>query len=195
STANNRIETYVIPAEVARSASQRLIEKGRPEPPPTVAHPDAPTIVRPARVGTAAPEFEVETLNGVTYRLADQRGKMVVLCFWMMHSELCVLELANLRALYHDLIRDTGDCTMISLYTDPEEWEPDFKEHTTKYKIDWPVAWIRSNSSVSADYLTRHLQPCLVLVGPEGNILLRDHDVARFRAALTRIVAAGMSVD
>lgn len=84
---------------------------------------------------------------------------------------------------------------MISLYTDAEEWEPDFEEYTQKYKIDWPVAWIRSHSSVSADYLTRHLQPCLVLVGPEGNILLRDHDIARFRAALTRIVAARTSTE
>ncbi|WP_164103404.1 trypsin-like peptidase domain-containing protein [Candidatus Laterigemmans baculatus] len=193
-TANNQVETYVIPAEVARSTSQRLIGKG-PEARPTVAHSDTRPIVRPASVGTAAPDFEVETLSGTTFRISEQRGKMVVLCFWMMHSELCTLELPNLRALHQDLISDAGDCTMISLYTDPEEWEPDFRMHSKKHEVDWPVAWIRSYSSVSADYLTRHLQPCLVLVGPEGKILLRDHDVARFRAALTSIMATSAAAD
>ncbi len=120
---------------------------------------------------------------------------MVVLSFWMMHSELCRLELENLRKLYISEISERGDCEMISLYTDEEELEPDFQEHTNKNKIDWPVAWIRSNSAISADYLTRHMQPCLVLVGPEGDILLRDHDVVRFQAALTRIVAARASIE
>ncbi|GAA4451569.1 trypsin-like peptidase domain-containing protein [Novipirellula rosea] len=190
SAANNETETYVIPAEVARSASQELIEKARPDALPTVAHSDTPSTYRPARVGDGAPEFKVETINGETFRLSDQRGKVVVLCFWMMHSELCRLELASLRALHNDLIRDNEDCAMISLYTDPEQWEPDFKVHTKQVKIDWPVAWIRSHSSISADYLTRHIQPCLVLVGPNGKILLRDHNITRFREAFTRIVAS-----
>jgi serine protease Do len=181
--ANNNVETYVIPSEIAVEAVERLIHEKRHDNLPLIAR-GAQTLYRPAKVGAEAPELAVQSLNGQSFRLSEQRGKTVVLCFWMMHSELCRLELENLRALYQDLIRDKGKFTMISLYTDQEDSEPNFEAHIEKHKIDWPVAWIHSDSAVSADFLTRHLQPCFVAVGPTGKILLRDHDLARFREAL-----------
>jgi serine protease Do len=192
--ANNNVETYVIPADIAVAAVERLIQEKRHENLPLIPS-GAPTLYRPAKVGAEAPELAVQLLNGQAFRLSEQRGKTVVLCFWMMHSELCRLELGNLRALYHDLIRDKENFTMISLYTDQEDSKPNFEAHIEKHKIDWPVAWIHSNSAASADFLTRHLQPCFIAVGPTGKILLRDHDLARFREALIRTAASKTSAD
>lgn len=53
-----------------------------------------------ARVGQMAPDFALADLVGTTYRLAERRGKIVVLVFWSAecpHSERCDRLLAEAR--------------------------------------------------------------------------------------------------
>jgi thiol-disulfide isomerase/thioredoxin len=42
-----------------------------------------------AMIGKAAPEIEVEDINGKSMKLSDQRGKIVVLSFWFSDCAPC----------------------------------------------------------------------------------------------------------
>jgi len=50
--------------------------------------------------GEPAPDFELSDLNGKTHRLADYKGKVVVINFWASWCPECILEMPSLNTLY-----------------------------------------------------------------------------------------------
>ena len=50
--------------------------------------------------GETAPDFEITTLAGEPVKLADYRGKVVLLAFWASWCPRCMEELAFLQGLY-----------------------------------------------------------------------------------------------
>jgi cytochrome oxidase Cu insertion factor (SCO1/SenC/PrrC family) len=48
-------------------------------------------------VGSLAPDFELETVDGDTIRLSDLRGKVVALNFWATWCAPCRLEMPDLQ--------------------------------------------------------------------------------------------------
>jgi peroxiredoxin len=55
------------------------------------------------QVGMAAPEFELPDLEGDRHRLADFRGKVVVLNFWATWCPPCIDEMPSLEKLHRAL--------------------------------------------------------------------------------------------
>ncbi|MBN1882318.1 MAG: TlpA family protein disulfide reductase [Deltaproteobacteria bacterium] len=51
------------------------------------------------RVGDAAPEFTIETLDGKTVSLSDYRGKVVFLNFWASWCPPCKAEMPSIESL------------------------------------------------------------------------------------------------
>lgn len=89
--------------------------------------PHATATVRPVQAATAqptappdreaAPDFSVQTLDGVTFRLADQRGKPVVLFFMASWCGACMPETRSLAAV-NQTYRDR-DVQILVLDIDP----------------------------------------------------------------------------
>ncbi len=59
----------------------------------------APEQAIPAEVGKLAPDFELELLNGETFKLSEQRGKVVFLNIWATWCGPCVMEMPDIEAL------------------------------------------------------------------------------------------------
>ncbi|NIS69309.1 MAG: redoxin domain-containing protein [Proteobacteria bacterium] len=53
-----------------------------------------------AKVGEPAPEFTLPTLDGKSARLADYRGKVVLLNFWATWCPPCIWEMPSMESLY-----------------------------------------------------------------------------------------------
>ena len=55
--------------------------------------------VTSAELGKEAPDFEIELLNGETFRLSDHRGKVVFLNIWATWCPPCVAEMPDIQKL------------------------------------------------------------------------------------------------
>jgi peroxiredoxin len=54
------------------------------------------------KVGMTAPDFVVESTNGVVFDLQELKGKVVVITFWSTTCEICISEIPNLNVLTND---------------------------------------------------------------------------------------------
>ena len=78
-------------------------------------------------VGQQLPDFTVTCLDGSTFHLADQRGKITFINFWATYCTPCVQELPHFNELYK---AHEGDVAMIALHAafaskDPKEFLAD----------------------------------------------------------------------
>lgn len=61
--------------------------------------PDSDTPNTTVEVGLEAPDFELPLSGGGTFRLSDQRGKVVVINLWATWCYYCVAEMPELQTL------------------------------------------------------------------------------------------------
>jgi cytochrome c biogenesis protein CcmG/thiol:disulfide interchange protein DsbE len=86
----------------------------------------------PAISGRAAPEFSF-TMDGRETRLADLRGKVVVVNFWATWCPPCVDEMPALNRL-HELLREDGALVVgISVDEDAAAYERFLLEHSISF--------------------------------------------------------------
>jgi thiol-disulfide isomerase/thioredoxin len=121
------------------------------------------------KVGDAAPDFNVETLDGKPLNLFDFRGKYVLLDFWATWCGPCVTEMPNLKKTYEEFGQDKR-FVMISLSVDSD------RETTKKFVESKDIRWTQvflgdwSKDTVTANYGVYSI-PSIFLVGPDGKIM------------------------
>jgi len=75
-----------------------------------------------------APDFELKDLDGNTVKLSDYRGKIVILNFWAVWCQYCVLEMPDFNEVDHKL-KEEGDAVILAINVEePEEKVRDFVE-------------------------------------------------------------------
>lgn len=68
-----------------------------------------------------APDFELPTRDGSTWRLSEHRGKVLVLNFWSVTCQPCIEEMPSLISLAN-ILRDRDDVELITINAD-RSWE------------------------------------------------------------------------
>jgi thiol-disulfide isomerase/thioredoxin len=121
-------------------------------------------------LGDMAPPFEVRTLDGEPLRLADFRGKYVLLDFWATWCGPCVGETPFLKATYKSFGANDR-FAMISLSLDNDPDAP--KEFARKNDLKWIQGFLGkwSDSKVTEIYGVDGI-PSIFLIGPKGQIMM-----------------------
>jgi thiol-disulfide isomerase/thioredoxin len=124
------------------------------------------------RLGETAPLFEVRTVDGEPLRLADFRGKFVLLDFWATWCGPCVGETPFLKATYKSF-GGNDHFAMISLSLDESPSAP--KDFARKNDIKWIQGFLGkwSDSKVTPMYGVEGI-PSIFLIGPDGKIVARE---------------------
>ena len=125
---------------------------------------------RQVGIGEAAPALEFRTLEGKPGRLADFRGKFVLLDFWATWCGPCLEEESHLRAVQEAFGPDHR-FVLISLSFDESVEAP--RRHVAAHHLDWFQGHLGQGSRGATDYGVTAI-PQVMLIGPDGKVLARD---------------------
>jgi len=129
-------------------------------------------VAKNLRPGDEAPEFEVKTLDGSSLRLADFRGKYVLLDFWATWCGPCRAETPNLKGVYDAYGKDPK-FAMLGLSLDKAVEAP--KDYAKTEGIAWHQAFLGdwSKATLPARYGVEGI-PAIFLIDPGGKIVSTD---------------------
>jgi thiol-disulfide isomerase/thioredoxin len=147
--------------------------------------PTAVTVAASApEVGEPAPEFAIRTLDDRPLRLADFRGRYVLLDFWATWCGPCAAELPHLKATFDEFGSDRR-FAMIGLDLDdrPAAARPFVEARGMRWHQGFLGPW--ANSSVAASFDIQGL-PSIWLIGPDGRVLARDLRGPAIRAKVAK---------
>jgi len=130
---------------------------------------DARTILK---TGKTAPDFDVKTLDGKPLKLADFRGKYLLLDFWAVWCGPCVAETPHLKAAW-EAFKDNPDFAMVGLSLDPELSAP--RKYTATNQMGWKQGFLGewSKTDVPARFGVASI-PSIFLIGPDGKIIAKQ---------------------
>ncbi len=74
-----------------------------------------PSRVQPVTVGTVAPEFEVNDLDGGLARLSDHKGEVVLVNIWATWCLPCRIEMPSMERLYQEIGEDGFEIMAVSI--------------------------------------------------------------------------------
>jgi thiol-disulfide isomerase/thioredoxin len=126
---------------------------------------------RPARAilmpGYPAPEFDFVDLQGVSRRLMDYRGKVVLLDFWGTWCGPCVASVPQLIAVYEKYHAKGFEIIGIAV----EDKRENLLTFTAEKRMNWPQTIERDKGPLSTLYRITGF-PSYFLIGADGRIVV-----------------------
>ena len=153
----------------AKSVSE-LMSRGRQAPPSE------------ALVGKAAPDFELELMDGSDFKVSDRKGKVLVLDFWATWCGPCIRALPILMSTVEEFEEDGVELVAVNLRED--------KETVEKFlgKKDWDLTVALDGEGKAGELYKVTGIPQTVIIGKDGKVM-KVHvgaNPATFKSELTR---------
>ena len=132
--------------------------------------PDAatPSSTGAPKESAAAPDFTGRDVAGNTFRLSDQRGKVVLLDFWSTVCEPCKAEFPHLNAMY-GVDRPKG-LLVVGVAMDGPETVADVTSFVKRFELAFPVV-TDEDSRIASLYNPKKSMPLSVLIDRAGRIV------------------------
>ncbi len=134
-----------------------LITSGLDSGPAVDTHTYAPGVRKPM------PHFEYRDLSGATWKLDEQRGKVVLVNFWATWCPPCRRETPDLVKLSQQYSQEEFVIIGISLDDGTEQ----VHRFISQFDVPYPVVMPGENDALSAQIQSL---PTSILVDPEGRI-------------------------
>lgn len=127
----------------------------------------ATELVRP---GTEAPDFELKTPEGETFRLSSLKEKIVVLDFWASWCSDCRKDAPEVVKLYQKYHPKGVEFVGVSMDTNVEAWQAAIKQYDIEYLQVSELKKFKE-TDISKAYGIKWI-PSLVVIGKDGKVLL-----------------------
>jgi peroxiredoxin len=132
--------------------------------------------VRPDYAGfnRTAPDFELPNIDGTTFRLSQQRGKVVILNFWTKSCRPCLEEMPDLAEFAEVIKGRTDKVIMVAVSTDETANDVrDTLNSILKGKAPSFVTLVDSENAVVREKYGTKLYPETWYIDPQGVIRAR----------------------
>jgi beta-lactamase class A/peroxiredoxin len=139
---------------------------------------------RPLQVGDQAPDFTLKTLEGQNLKLADFRGRYVLLDFWASWCAPCLAEMPALSSLKDEFAKDSR---IVVIGVSLDDRPADALSSVKSLGLSWPQGLAGPDSPVVTAYGATAI-PATFLISPEGKILARDLRGEKTKAAVASVL-------
>ena len=153
-------------ADTARKVYATLLKKFGADD-PNLAQKVQGELAQLDRIGTQTPDATVNDLNGRPFRLADLKGKYVLVDFWATWCAPCTAELPRMQAAYAKYKAKGFEVVAVSL----DEAKAVVDEFVRARKLPWrQVHNATSNGDLVEAFGVRNI-PATFLIDPAGKII------------------------
>ena len=146
--------------------------------------PTKQAAVSGAAVGEELPDFTVECLDGSTFSLRQQRGKVVVINLWATWCGPCVEELPNFDRLQRE---HPTDAAVLAVHTSPVT--TDVPAYLSAYSYGIPFA-VDEDGSLGAFLNAGAVLPQTIILDPDGIVTYNQPGALSYEALLDLVTAA-----
>lgn len=134
------------------------------------------------------PAVAFTDIDGENHRLADYRGKPVLMIFWATDCPGCIQEIPDLIALHEDYGDKLAMVGVAMSYDNPEHIRKMREQKGLPYLITWD-----ENNEISQAFGNVRVTPTHFMANPEGEIIMRKIGVMDKQTVRDKLATMGVN--